>query len=108
MASRVIAGAQFGVGEELHQLTDRSLSQQGIWQRLVDLDVVAVAAAVLVLDHISGVHQIGDNAEGGALGDAKRGRDLPQPHARVVRDAQQRQSVVRQEAPSHDRSIQEG
>jgi hypothetical protein len=26
VSSRVIAGAQFGVGEELHQLADRSLS----------------------------------------------------------------------------------
>src|SRR6266508_3719905 len=102
VSSGVVAGAQFGVGEEVQQLADRSLSQQSLWQGFVDLDFVAVAAAVLVLDHVSGFHQIGDDAECGAVGDAERGRDLPQPYARVVGDAQQRLSVVRQEAPSHD------
>src|SRR5690242_20334995 len=43
------------------------------WQRpakrQVGLDLVAVAAAVLVLDHIPGLGEIGDDAVGGALGD---------------------------------------
>jgi hypothetical protein len=52
VSSRAVAGAQLGVGKKIHQLADRSLSQQSLWQGFVDLDVVAVAAAVLVLDNI--------------------------------------------------------
>src|SRR6185437_493061 len=44
------------------------------WQRAtkrqVSLDLVAVAAAVLVLDDVPGLGEIGDDAIGGALGDA--------------------------------------
>ena len=63
------------------------------------LDLVAVAAAVLVLDDVLGPGEIGDDALGGALGDARPGGDVAQPHARVVRDAQQHPGVAGQEAP---------
>ena len=68
-------------------------------ERQVGLDLVAVAAAVLLLDDVPGLGEIGDDAVGGALGDARPGRDVAQPHARVVGDAQQHPGVVGQEAP---------
>ena len=39
------------------------------------------------------------DAEGGALGDARPGRDVAQPHARVAGDAQRHPGTVGQEAP---------
>jgi hypothetical protein len=69
---------------------------------LVELDPVVVAAAVSVFEDVAGVHEVGDDAERGALGDAERRGDLPQPHPGVLGDAQQRLSVVGQEAPSHE------
>jgi hypothetical protein len=37
-----------------------------------------------VPDDVPGLGEIGDDAVGGALGDARPGRDVAQPHARVV------------------------
>jgi hypothetical protein len=45
----------------------------------VGLDLAAVAAAVLVLGDVPGLDEIGDDAVGGALGDARPGRDVAQP-----------------------------
>ena len=61
-----------------------------IWWRL---------RAVFVLDDVSGLGEIGNDAIGGVLGDARPGRDVAQPHARVVGDAQQHPGVAGQEAP---------
>ena len=43
------------------------------------LDLAGVAAAVLVLDNVPGLGEIGDDAVGGPLGDARPGRDVAQP-----------------------------
>jgi hypothetical protein len=53
----------------------------------------------LLLDDVAGCGQVGDDAVGAALGDAQAGREVAQPHARVVGDAQQHPGVVGQEAP---------
>jgi len=43
----------------------------GFGQREVRLDLVAVAAAVFVLDPVAGCRQVGDDAVGAALGDVR-------------------------------------
>jgi hypothetical protein len=48
----------------------------------VRLDLVAVAAAVFLLDHVAGSGQAGDDAAGAALGDALAGRDVALLRAR--------------------------
>jgi hypothetical protein len=45
---------------------------------------------VSVFEDVAGVHEVGDDAERGAFGDAERRGDLPQPHPGVLGDAQQR------------------
>jgi hypothetical protein len=90
------------VSEEIEQLADGPLPEESLRQRLVDLDPVAVATASFVFEHVFGFHEVGDDAVCGTLCDAERGGDLPQTHARVVGDAQQRLSVVRQETPGHE------
>ena len=68
-------------------------------ERQVGLDLVAVAAAVLVLDDVPGLGEIGDDAVGGALGDARPGRAIAQPHARVAGGARQHPGVAGRDAP---------
>ena len=46
-------------------------------QRKVVLDVVAVAATVLLLHHVAGFGEVHDDAVRGALGDVERGGDDP-------------------------------
>jgi hypothetical protein len=70
------------------------------WQREVRLDLIAVAAAVFVLDDVSGRGQVRDDAVRAALGDTHGGGDVPQPRTRILRDAQQHPGVIGQEAPS--------
>jgi hypothetical protein len=65
----------------------------------VSLDLVAVAAAVLVLQHVAGFGEVGDDAVGAAFGDAQTRRDVAQSRARVMGDAQQDPGVVGQETP---------
>jgi hypothetical protein len=50
-------------------------------------------------DDVPGLGEIGDDAVGLALGDARPGRDVAQPHARVAGDAQQHPGVIGQDAP---------
>jgi len=73
----------------------------GFGQREVRLDLVTVATAVLLLHHVAGCGQVGDDPVGAAIGDARAGRDVAEPHARVAGDAQQRPGVVGQETPAH-------
>ena len=89
-----------GARKEGQDLADGGFLAGGFRQREVRLDLVAVAAAVFLLDDVSGCGQVGDDAEGAALGDAYAGRDVAQPRARVVCDAQQHPGVVGQEAPA--------
>jgi hypothetical protein len=65
----------------------------------VSLNLVAVAAAVLLRDHVAGLGEVGNDAVGAAIGDAQAGRDVAQSRARVVGDVQQDPGVVGQEAP---------
>src|SRR5208282_2259686 len=73
-----------GVHEQCQHLTDRPLSADGFWQGQMGLDAVAIAAAVLVLDDVAGFGEVGDDAEGAALGDAQRRGDVTQAHPGVV------------------------
>ena len=86
-------------GEQGDDLADRRLPGAWLGYRQVSLDLVAVAAAVSLGDHVTSFGQVGDDAVGAALGDAQAGRDVPQSCARVAGDVQQDPGVVGQEAP---------
>ena len=86
-------------GKKGQDFADGALPGGGFRQRQVRLDLVAVAAAVFLLHHVAGLGEVGDDAVGGALGDAQARRDVAQPRARVVRDAQQHPGVGSQETP---------
>src|ERR1700683_1415638 len=95
-----------GAGQKGQDLADRAFPASGLREREVRLDLVAVAAAVLLLDHVAGLGQLGDDAVSAALGDAQAGRDVAQPRAGVVCDAHQHPGVAGQEAPvRHDQTV---
>jgi hypothetical protein len=85
-----------GADKKSQDLADRTFPAGGLREPEVRLDLVAVAAAFLLLDHVAGLGQLGDDALGAALGDAHPDRDVPQPHPRITRDAQQHPSLVGQ------------
>src|SRR6478736_4794533 len=85
--------------EEGEDFADGGFPGAGLGQRQVSLDLVAVAPAVLVLQHVAGFSEVGDDAVGAAFGDAQTRRDVAQSRARVVGDAQQDPGVVSQETP---------
>ncbi len=62
--------------------------------------LVAVAAAVFLLRRVAGCGQVGDDAVGAALGAARAGRDVAEPHARVAGDAQQHPGVAGPDTPA--------
>ena len=55
-----------GAGQEGQELADGAFPAAGLGERQVGLDLVAVAAAVLVLDDVPGPGEVGDDAVGGA------------------------------------------
>jgi hypothetical protein len=62
-------------------------------------DVVVVAPAGSLARHVTLIHEIGQDLVGGTLGDSHRIRDVAQSDARVVCNAQEDVSVVREEVP---------
>jgi len=73
-----------GAREPGQDAADGGLLAGGFGQREVRLDLVAVAAAVFLLRRVAGCGQVGDDAVGAALGAARAGRDVAEPHARVA------------------------
>jgi hypothetical protein len=68
--------------EEGEDFADGGFPAGGLGQWQVGLELVAVAAAVFLLDHVAGLGETGRDAVGAALGDAQAGRDVAQPRAR--------------------------
>jgi hypothetical protein len=71
-----------GAREQGQDAADGRFLAGGFGPREVRLEMAAVAAAVLLLDHVAGSGQAGDAAAGAALGDAQAGRDVAQLRAR--------------------------
>src|SRR4051812_5170534 len=68
------------------------------------LHLVTIPPTVALLDHVTGLREVGHHAECGALRDPDRRGDVAEADTRVARDAQQDSSMVRQEAPLRHRS----
>ena len=90
---------RLGVDEDVEHLADRAFLGDGFWESKMRLDLVAVAAAVLVLDHVATSGEVADDAVGPALGDVQRRGDVAQAHPGIVGDAHEDPCVVGEEAP---------
>ena len=64
--------AATSIGEEVQDLADCPLPADRVPQRNVGLDVVAVAATVLLFDHIAGFGEVDHDGIRGPLGDIER------------------------------------
>jgi hypothetical protein len=71
--------SRVGAREEGEDFADGGFLGGGFGQREAGLDLVAVAAAVFLLDQVAGYGQAGDDAVGAALGDVQAGRDVARP-----------------------------
>jgi hypothetical protein len=96
-----LASSAWVIAEQNGQyVADSWCLADGLGQRAVSLDLVAITAAVFMFDDVSGRSQVRDDAVRAALGDAQNGRDVPQSRVWILRDAQQDAGVIRQETPS--------
>jgi hypothetical protein len=86
--------------QDLQQITHLMLLGQGVAERQLGLDLVAVPSALSLTHHVALVDQLGDDAVGGALGDPDGGGDVAQPNAGVTSNADQDVRVVGQEVPA--------
>jgi len=87
-------------GQQVQDLADGAFPPVRFGQREVGLDVIAVAAAVLLLDHVAGLDQVRDDAEGAAFGDVQAVRDVAQAYPGVMGDQQQDPRMGGQERPA--------
>ena len=86
--------------QDPEQIAHLMLLGQGVGQRQLGLDLVAVPSALPLAHHVALVHQLGDDPVGGALGDPDGGGDVPQPDAGVTSNADQDVRVVGQKVPA--------
>src|SRR5688572_12096611 len=91
--------ARLGAHEKVQHLPDGPFPADRVPQGEVALDVVPVAAPVLLLDQIARFGEVCHDAVGGALGDAEGDGEVPQPCLGVVGDEHQRPPVAREKAP---------
>src|ERR1700730_14800225 len=89
IAARLAGLRRVGTGPQGQPLADGAVPGAGLGQREVGLDVVAVAAAVLFLDHVAGLDQVRDDAERAAFGDVQAGRDVAQADPGIMGDQEQ-------------------
>ena len=64
------------IGQDLQQLPDRLLSDDGFSQRNMRLDAVAIATAFFLFGDVASCDQVADDSKGGAIGDVQRGGDI--------------------------------
>src|SRR5919108_4235048 len=76
-----------GVDEDPEDFADRPFLGDGFRQRQLRLDAVAVAAPVLLFDHVPRLDEVTDDAVGAALGDAEGRGQVSQPEAGVSANA---------------------
>jgi uncharacterized membrane protein YbhN (UPF0104 family) len=87
------------LGEDGDQLADAPVAGEGVGDRQVRADRVAVASADPLAGHVACVGELSDDAVRGPLGDPDRVADLAQTDAGVLRDADEHLSVVGEERP---------
>ena len=86
--------------QDLEQLADLALLDEGMTQGKPRHHLVAVSSAVSLAQHVALLDQLGQDPVGGALGDPDRCGDVAQADARVMSDADEDVGVVGQKVPA--------
>jgi hypothetical protein len=76
-----------GFDEEVEHFADCALTGGRLGQWQVMLDLVTVPSPVALFDYVASVREVGDDAVGGAFGDAESCRDVSEADPRVMRHA---------------------
>ena len=64
--------------EQVEHFADGPLTVDRVPERQIFLDPIPVATTSLLLDHVAGVDEVGDDGVGSALGDPGNGGDVPE------------------------------
>ena len=86
--------------EDLEQLADLPLLDEGMPQGKLSLDLVAVPPALSLAQHVALFDELGQDPVGGALGDAYRSGNVAQADARVMSHTYKDVGVVCQKVPA--------
>jgi hypothetical protein len=73
---------------------------QGVAERQLGLDLVAVSSPLPLTYHVALVDQLGDDSVGCALGDPDGSSDVAEPDARITSHADKHVRVVGQKVPA--------
>ena len=87
------------------KLTYFVVSFQGMPERKLGVELIAVAPSVALTREIAICDEFGDDALGGALGDPHLYCDIAQSHPGVLRNAQQNVCVISEKGPCRHRLI---
>jgi hypothetical protein len=88
-----------GIRQDLQHISDRASLIGQFRQGQVTLNLIAIPATVSLLDDISGIGQISHDGVRVSLGNAEVRGEISQADVRILRDAEQRPTVVGEEAP---------
>lgn len=88
-----------GAGQQIKHLADGLFPVSRLRQWEMGLDLVTIPPTVLLLDHIAGLGQVGDDAVRVTFGNGETCRDVAQSDLRVVGNAQEGPAVVGEEVP---------
>jgi hypothetical protein len=86
--------------EHPQQVADRPLLDEGVAERTLAHDLVAVPPAVSLAQHVALVDELGEDPVGGPLGDADRGGDVAKADPGIIGDAGEDVGVVCQKVPA--------
>jgi hypothetical protein len=95
-------GDLLALRQNLEQLADLPLLDEGMPQGKLRLDLVAVPPALSLAQHVALFDQLGQNPVGGTLGDAYRSGNVAQSDARVMSHTYKDVGVVGQKVPAGD------
>jgi len=88
-----------GIRQDVQHIPDRPSLIGQFRQGHVTLHLIAIPATVSLLDDITGIGQISHDGVRVSLGNAELRGQISQADVRILRDAEQRPTVVGEEAP---------
>ena len=86
--------------QHFEQIAHLSPVDERMTQGQVRLDLVAIAPALPLAQHIALLDQLGEDPVGGAFGDPDSGGDVAQSDTRIIGHADKDVGVVGQEVPA--------
>jgi hypothetical protein len=89
--------------QHFEQIAHLSPLDEGMTQRKLRHDLVAIPSALSLAQHVALVDELGEDPVGGAFGDPDRGGDVAQADARIMGHAGEDMGVIGQKVPSPGR-----